>query len=232
MFVLNFDDEQYLPFEGTGAVSAWTFSMPPETNAIDFNSISDVIVKVRYTAKDGGDAFAQKVKQYYTQQANTNPRLLNATFMLSRMFPTQWFRTMNTPPVKTTTLPITTTQTITFPVGSSIVLPNLRNVKLNKVIVQLEVADKVDPVSSDAGKSFVGLQINGKPTPATPINITNNFGSIDATSFGTAAFSGVPWSLVFNLDNVPPALLNRDGALDTTKLLDVVIMLIYSASPF
>jgi hypothetical protein len=227
MFVLNFDDQQYLPFEGTGAVSAWTFSMPPETNAIDFNSISDVIIKVRYTAKDGGYAFAQQVKQYYNQQANTNPRLINAAFMLSRMFATQWFQMMNTPPS------VNKTQTITFPVGSSIVLPNLRNVKLNSVIVQLELSDKAGgPFTSSAGKSFLGLQINGNPTEPTPIDITNNFGSIGPATFGTALFSGVPWSLVFDLNNIPSQLLNKDGTLDTTKLLDVGMVVIYSASPF
>ncbi|MBI6856207.1 toxin, partial [Pseudomonas cichorii] len=50
MFVFNFDDERYLPFEGTGAISRW---------ALDFSdgqedmiaSITDIIVHVRYTAK-------------------------------------------------------------------------------------------------------------------------------------------------------------------------------------
>lgn len=50
MFTLNFDDERYLPFEGTGAVSNWNlrFTRPtPELLA----SLSDVIVRVSYTAK-------------------------------------------------------------------------------------------------------------------------------------------------------------------------------------
>jgi len=32
LFNLDFRDERYLPFEGTGAVSSWTFSLPPDTN--------------------------------------------------------------------------------------------------------------------------------------------------------------------------------------------------------
>ena len=224
LFVLDFNDQRYLPFEGTGAVSAWTFSLPSETNPINFDSISDVIVKVRYTAKDGGDAFAQQVKQYYNQQAGTNPRLLNTSFMLSRMFASQWYQAMHTQPVNKT-------QTITFPIGDSVVLPNLRNVKLNQILVQLELSKDLTPVSSDPEKPFLKLQINGNPKPATPINISNNFGSIGAGSFGTAAFTGVPWSLIFDLNNVPPSLL-INNALDDTKLLDVAIVIIYSASPF
>ena len=49
-FMLNFQDERYLPFEGTGAVSDWTLEMPKAANPIDFNSITDVIFHVRYMA--------------------------------------------------------------------------------------------------------------------------------------------------------------------------------------
>lgn len=61
LFVLNFEDPRYLPFEGTGAISSWTLEMPKAANAIDFNSISDVIVQLSYTAQDGGSDFKTKV---------------------------------------------------------------------------------------------------------------------------------------------------------------------------
>ncbi|MBX8473193.1 toxin [Pseudomonas cichorii] len=50
LFVFNFDDERYLPFEGTGAISRWalTFSAGQEEMIA---SITDIIVHVRYTAK-------------------------------------------------------------------------------------------------------------------------------------------------------------------------------------
>ncbi|GFM70172.1 toxin [Pseudomonas cichorii] len=50
LFVFNFDDERYLPFEGTGAISRWalTFSAGQEELIA---SITDIIVHVRYTAK-------------------------------------------------------------------------------------------------------------------------------------------------------------------------------------
>ena len=65
MFVLDFNDARFLPFEGTGAVSSWTlfFPGPPhgETSSM-FDSLSDIIIRVRYTALDGGIGFAGKVK--------------------------------------------------------------------------------------------------------------------------------------------------------------------------
>jgi hypothetical protein len=50
MFVFNFDDERYLPFEGTGAISRWalTFSAGQQDMIA---SITDIIVHVRYTAR-------------------------------------------------------------------------------------------------------------------------------------------------------------------------------------
>ncbi|CAH2935917.1 MAG: Unknown, probable insecticidal toxin [uncultured Paraburkholderia sp.] len=64
LFELNFGDERYLPFEGTGAVSGWTLKFPRPTSDAQkaaLDSLVDVIVHVRYTAFDGGDAFAQAV---------------------------------------------------------------------------------------------------------------------------------------------------------------------------
>ncbi len=55
VFELDFSDERYLPFEGTGAVSRWRLEMPHATNPFDFESITDVIVHVGYTARQGGD---------------------------------------------------------------------------------------------------------------------------------------------------------------------------------
>jgi hypothetical protein len=50
MFTLNFDDERYLPFEGTGAVSNWNLRFTRSTPEL-LASLSDVIVRVSYTAK-------------------------------------------------------------------------------------------------------------------------------------------------------------------------------------
>jgi len=55
MFELNFRDERYLPFELNGAVSRWRIELPKDTNAIDFETISDLIVRMSYTARDGGN---------------------------------------------------------------------------------------------------------------------------------------------------------------------------------
>lgn len=50
LFQLDFGDERYLPFEGSGAVSSWELKMPKSTNHFDFESISDVYIQMKYQA--------------------------------------------------------------------------------------------------------------------------------------------------------------------------------------
>jgi hypothetical protein len=62
LFDVNLRDERYLPFEGHGAVSDWKLELNPAFKNFDFNSISDVILHVRYTARQGGAVLGTKVK--------------------------------------------------------------------------------------------------------------------------------------------------------------------------
>lgn len=41
-------------FEGAGAISSWRLELPTEMRQFDYNTISDVIIQVKYTAKEGG----------------------------------------------------------------------------------------------------------------------------------------------------------------------------------
>jgi len=56
VFELNFKDERYLPFEGTGAVSSWRLELPTTMRQFDYNTIADIIIHVKYTAREGGSA--------------------------------------------------------------------------------------------------------------------------------------------------------------------------------
>ncbi|KAF2867057.1 hypothetical protein BDV95DRAFT_610941 [Massariosphaeria phaeospora] len=57
VFQLDFNDDKYMPFEGAGTISSWKVHFPSfALNKIDFSSISDVIMHLRYTSRDGGEA--------------------------------------------------------------------------------------------------------------------------------------------------------------------------------
>ena len=62
LFEVNFRDERYLPFEGTGAVSRWRIELPPDCNAFDFDTLADVVIKLSYTARDGGKPLADAAR--------------------------------------------------------------------------------------------------------------------------------------------------------------------------
>jgi hypothetical protein len=89
MFELNFRDERYLPFEGAGAASKWRIDLPKDCNAFDFETISDVVLNINYTARDGGRPL-QDAARRSPQAASGTDRL--RMFSLKHEFPTEWYR--------------------------------------------------------------------------------------------------------------------------------------------
>jgi hypothetical protein len=84
LFELNFRDERYLPFEGTGAVSSWQLDMPHANNTIDFNGLTDVIIQLRYTALPGDNNFRNAVHNHLKKF--TGCRFIS----LTHEFPSAW----------------------------------------------------------------------------------------------------------------------------------------------
>jgi len=110
LFELNFHDERYLPFEYAGAVSSWRLELPQAFPQFDYNAISDAVLRIRYTARDGGSAFRATVEGQL--RALMNAMMVDATntglyqgFDLRRQFPDEWYQLTQT---GTTTLNITT----------------------------------------------------------------------------------------------------------------------------
>jgi hypothetical protein len=95
MFDLSFNDERYLPFEGAGAVSEWTVTMPKAANAFDFSTISDVILHVRYTAMPGDLELAAAAGDNLDAQLPANGFRL---FALKNEFADDWYRFLNPAP--------------------------------------------------------------------------------------------------------------------------------------
>ncbi|HEX4369123.1 MAG TPA: hypothetical protein VH023_19970 [Rhodopila sp.] len=55
LFELSFSDPRYLPFEFMGAVSRWRIELPPENNYFDPATLTDTVLHLNYTAREGGD---------------------------------------------------------------------------------------------------------------------------------------------------------------------------------
>ena len=54
LFELSFNDPRYLPFEYMGAVSRWRIELPAETNYFDPDTLTDLVMHLNYTAREGG----------------------------------------------------------------------------------------------------------------------------------------------------------------------------------
>jgi hypothetical protein len=50
VFELSFRDERYVPHEGNGAASTWQLTLPKSFRMFDYESISDVVLRISYTA--------------------------------------------------------------------------------------------------------------------------------------------------------------------------------------
>ncbi|KAI3317660.1 hypothetical protein HD806DRAFT_526901 [Xylariaceae sp. AK1471] len=89
----GFPGESYSPFEGAGAISTWQIDLPPELRPFDYRTISDAVLHLRYTARDGGAAFAQKASEATfaaLQQQASRPGPLSVMINAPSDFATGW----------------------------------------------------------------------------------------------------------------------------------------------
>jgi hypothetical protein len=104
VFELNFRDERYLPFEGAGAISDWMIELTTEEDLrqLDYSTISDVVLHVRYTARESGGLFKEKaaayIKDFLMNLAELRDQPLMRMFSIRRDFPTEWYRFLHPTP--------------------------------------------------------------------------------------------------------------------------------------
>jgi hypothetical protein len=102
LFETNLRDERYLPFENSGLESEWQLQMPanPSKNdpqQFDYKTISDVILHMRYTAREGGELLRAgavgNLKQLIADAAAAGSLRL---FAVRNEFPSEWAKLKNT----------------------------------------------------------------------------------------------------------------------------------------
>jgi hypothetical protein len=104
LFEVNFHDERYLPFEGAGAISQWHLELPAPYPQFDYRTLSDVVVHLKYTARDGGAALAADAATSLKTKLNAMIVGLSANdvglmrgFSARHEFPTAWYAFLNPP---------------------------------------------------------------------------------------------------------------------------------------
>ena len=101
LFETNLRDERYLPFENSGAVSEWQLQLPAnpsigEPPQFDYATISDVILHVRYTAREAGGLLRRgATKNLEDKIAEAQSSGSVRLFSMRHEFPTEWAKFKN-----------------------------------------------------------------------------------------------------------------------------------------
>jgi hypothetical protein len=84
-FETNLRDERYLPFEGAGTISSWSLELLGKPRPFDYDTIADVVLTLRYTARaEGNRASAEKAAEQWLK-ANAAQ-----VFSMRHEFGSQW----------------------------------------------------------------------------------------------------------------------------------------------
>ena len=103
VFELSFHSERYLPFEGAGAISSWRLEIPQQFRQFDYQTITDVVIHLRYTACEGGDTLKVAALEHLQEYVGNVAELsktegLFRMFSLPHEFPNAWHRFLNPVP--------------------------------------------------------------------------------------------------------------------------------------
>jgi len=92
VFELNFKDERFMPFEGAGVISKWNVKMMKEEalRQFDYNTISDLILHIRYTSKEDSNLKTAAVSHLKTLTTSLGETAFARMFSLRHDFPNQW----------------------------------------------------------------------------------------------------------------------------------------------
>ena len=85
LFEANLRDERYLPFEGAGAISSWSFELLGKPRPFDYDTIADVILTLRYTARaDGSRSAAERDAERWLRENSAR------VFSMRHEFGSEW----------------------------------------------------------------------------------------------------------------------------------------------
>ncbi len=219
LFEVSLRDERWLPFEGQGAISAFSLTLNPKDNNFDFSTLTDVVLHIRYTARPGID------EDTVRNAIKPGPNDMRSILVSVRNTYSDAYYSFFNPTDTTATL-----QTLTLPVTNAIFpFSNLGSPKIADITMLLVLAKAPAP----------GLQIStnfgptGGASNALALQAQANFGAV--LKGDTTGGNGAPGSLTLTVPqaNVPPSLgttVNGQLRLDQTKIEDILIIFNYTIS--
>jgi Tc toxin complex TcA C-terminal TcB-binding domain/Neuraminidase-like domain/Salmonella virulence plasmid 28.1kDa A protein len=218
LFELNFRDERYLPFEGAGAISLWRLQLPAAIPSFDYNTITDVIIHLRYTSREGGDALRQTATTNVTTAVNSmlvsqKDKGLMRLFSARHEFPTAWYQFLHPAnPTDQQVLSLNLTPE-RFPY-----LAQAANIKVDSVEL---VADAENPINN--------LELDVAAAAVATKNLTqdNIYGSFMHASIASVNKTLSPANTAWSIKYPQTASLPNSSPLTEDNLSDLLILLHY-----
>ncbi|HEU5322306.1 MAG TPA: hypothetical protein VFX28_15990, partial [Methylomirabilota bacterium] len=218
VFELSFRDERYMPFEGAGAVSQWSLTLPKTFRQFDYQTINDVIVHLSYTALQD-DLFREQVEQANAVLEGTIANLLS-TRPLARLislrqdFSTAFNRLLHSP--ADTAVPVDLTDRFLPPFVRG------RALQVARAVLLL----RTPPAQTVAG---FRLAIDGQEQAGFARDpLLGNLWARDLGGLFAAGLLGArPFAVRGAGDLAPAAVPGDPSALDAAKLLDVGLYVEY-----
>lgn len=218
VFEFSFRDERYMPFEGAGAISDWTLTLPKTFRPFDYGTISDVIVRVSYTAEEDG-ALRTDVEE---QNAALEGRLLNYlanvgmphVFSLRHDFPDAWSKLTRSPVNTSVDIELTERHVPFFYSGRNLVAGDLDVVLETATLptVKLEVDDTtLSGLATQPAATRWALETEGLYKATVPNDAVLGKHTLKVASSG----------------NVASAVAGSNAALDDSKLTDLFLRFTY-----
>ncbi|KAK6515921.1 hypothetical protein TWF281_004513 [Arthrobotrys megalospora] len=99
VFELSFQDERYVPFEGAGAISKWSIELPEKYRQFNYDTISDVVLHIRYTSKDGGVLMRKAAQDNIESLLNSASSLfqVHSIIDIPNDYPNDWYQSVRAP---------------------------------------------------------------------------------------------------------------------------------------
>ncbi|MEP7304388.1 MAG: neuraminidase-like domain-containing protein [Acidobacteriota bacterium] len=179
MFELNFRDERYLPFEGSGAISTWQISLTddPKLRQFDYETITDVILHVRYTAREDAGPFRVNAQTHLKKAiaggVQNSQMPLSRFFSARHEFPSEWYRFFhpaNAGDDQVLSLHVGAARFPFFAQGRTLVVENIQ------VFAQVTAPNSYTLVIADKNALAVNFSLNpgnqyfAAPDPGNPVN--------------------------------------------------------------
>lgn len=215
LFDANMRDERYLPFEGQGAISTWRIQLPRNFPSFDYDTISDVVLHLRYTAREGGDVLRTPatselqvaVNQFVQREGQQG---LARVFSMRHEFSTEWHRFLNPSAATEATLDFTLAQD-RFPFqfrGRTIQIRSadifLKFKDINDPVLFTESPSNPTPLGDymDSGSNIIQMDLTPPATTALTLSLNSSLSFLNGLPHGVQGFSSTPggprlgsWSL-------------------------------------